>query len=311
MVAVGGGIALLMVTYRTLEVRRASWAAAAVVVGAIIALVFGAGAVVFPRDAVASTAPAISLSIQEPTISANGRRLHVQIAAVGGDSMARITFDPDSATIHFRDGSIAHGRNYGAVALVRAGNPALGPNVKLLESTTDPVRAGINFGIADGGSPDRVVDNVEITGRVWMSDAEQVVSLPLRAGERSAHNGIRARISKPEFSPGWTTFDIQTAEIATASSQRAIYSSALNVVVINDQHREAIVAHSSQTGGSTEWAVLPGAPISLSVASYTAMTRDSSGEIAPRDSSWYKAARVSIIRWKPVATYRTRLSVSR
>jgi hypothetical protein len=157
------------------------------------------------------------------------------------------------------------------------------------------------------------LDSAELVGRIELAVPVKVGTLPLRVGSRITDDGTRIIEVPNEHST--EAGSVSLSSFAVASSRRVSASRfdqpiGYALSLINEQRHEAMRLSSRNSSNGPDWVVLPGIPVSTQIGRFVpAMPPDRADSAAQRDDSWFSAAKLSIVRWQLLGSYRVDVRV--
>ena len=306
------GVALLVGVYRTHRSGARVWAAAiAVVALALTAVVIGYPLLIYPYWTM-NPQPRLSIQVAAQDQIAKWEQLQLTVGVDNLPDTLGVGFATDTAILHLRDGkAIRIEHPAPSLTLFTPGLPIrpavrwLGSEPRLWRSN----RIGISLTDRDARTIDRDLVSVELVGAVVFVQPRLAGELPLRVGASVTHDGMRARIGAVDFTSDDPTIDLETS---SAKRERVPYFPGQGYPSVMDSPRywlvntvrgEAVPLYSRSSSGSSDWLLLPGAPVQESALRLHA--KNGPGSAVP-DQEWLRDAKLLIVDWVPVASYAIR-----
>ena len=253
----------------------------------------------------------------------------------------------DSASVRLSDGSRVRSRpHYGVLPLER-GRGALPPNVRQYGDAGDSLGSpGINllFDVDAARLTDAAMDDLELWGTVLVSDVVPLMSSRVGAGERTASvGGFRVEVvdgpamslpvgpapKNAVFEPNTRTISVSVASILDPRGRAERRD--IGLALINEARNEGVVV-TAQGYTISDWVVLPGARIMTSLIQFNGRSSQAQdgqqitqtfpvvGPVSetplPRrqglfpGNSWYKDAKIIVVKWIPQGSYPLHLRTS-
>jgi hypothetical protein len=313
---VAGAVTLLVRLFTVRSTRRVLWVATAVVV----AMLTVTALMDFPSQPAAPPAgvarPVIHAVLGPSTHGRAPGRFELRLSAEQLDSSARTILFADSVVLHPRGGGAVR---VGMVANEAALNvPPLPTNSQLhwVGGADEPFRSSalmFDLSVDQQRAIAPGLDSAELVGRIELAVPVKVGTLPLRVGSRITDDGTRIIEVPNEHST--EAGSVSLSSFAVASSRRVSASRfdqpiGYALSLINEQRHEAMRLSSRNSSNGPDWVVLPGIPVSTQIGRFVpAMPPDRADSAAQRDDSWFSAAKLSIVRWQLLGSYRVDVRV--
>lgn len=333
-VALLGGLALLIWLYRRRDVSRVAWIGAVIVVGACVDLLLDIGASQpdVHVSKIAGNAPPIVFD--QATISprpSGPPALRLQFALPTPEAMRRVGLTVREVDVRLRDGSVVHAQPNREpmtfdtpASLLPAGVQPFGS-----QSRARTIGTTVGFFEEDRARLDRVgIASVDVKATVDISQAEQIATGTFGESTSKTVAGTRVEIVRDPASR--FTIEVLTASVENA---RGIMNPSTSVVLVNQQQREGLVLDSQRYAVTSSWMVLPGAPLwNDRVTFNTLRPRESNtsfravSTIGPIGDplavetnvaastdrfpglAWYDGAKIAVFQWTPRTSQEIRLS---
>jgi hypothetical protein len=238
----------------------------------------------------------------------------------------RISASPDSVRLAFKPGSVVIRLNTGdtlgqgpafPATVVAGALPWIGHAVRWIN--VDP--ATLEWPSAFTFNPyswrsDSIarlgVKSFTVGGTVTVSHARLVASLPLREGAHVVKDGFRVRMyGTPNHSVSDAQVYVQLSSVPRPGTipqpeQHLQDQGNLQFALVNDSRNEAMLVDAANVAsGGAGAAILPQIGLTTAFNMYSTTTAFSPKGRVPTDDNWYKNARLVVVEWVVVGSYRT------
>ncbi|MEO7996912.1 MAG: hypothetical protein ABI852_05680 [Gemmatimonadaceae bacterium] len=318
---VGSGLWFVIKLYRTHERQRQTW-----IVGTTIAavLMFSAFMTPDPKPIVptVNSAAAIQIEPTNPSEWVSGIHLPMKVRATPVADSVRLSFHPDTVSVRLNNNFTLQPdtRSY-SVTVAGGALPWLGREVRWINVDSTLLEWPSTF-TAEPSPWDRDsiakhgARSIRVSGVMTVSRSRVVASLPLHEnsdfvsdGRRVALYGSGDAISIDPASSAQVYIQLSAVERPSMIPQPENHLSErgnLQFALVNERRGEAMFIDAMGSASeSTGAAVLPQVSIATSFVGFSTITSYSPRGRVPRDSAWYKDARLVVIEWIVVGNYRT------
>lgn len=314
--SVGSGLWFVTRLYLTRERRRSMWI---VGVGIVAILMFAAFNVPQPQSDVPTLNSGAQIKIAPTNLGewAIGIGLPIKLRITDSADSVRLDFRPDSVFLKLTSGTTLAEGSILPATVVAGALPWIGNAVRWINIDPATLEWPSTFtfnpyyphrdSIAKLG-----VASFAVGGTVTVSRARLVASLPLREGAYVVKDGFRVRMyGTPNHSVSAAQVYVQLSSVPrpgtiTQPEQHLQEQGNLQFALVNDSRNEAMLidAASTASGGSGA-AILPQIGLTTAFNMYSTTTAFSPKGRVPTDDNWYKNARLVVVEWVVVGSYRT------
>ena len=313
---IGVALATLAYCYRRRDPRQPLLLRAVAALG-----LFGALTLVISSPGPATATPSVAavnapLELTDSGATVQGGYLVLHLYGKHPDEKRSIRFLCDTTIVHLRDGStVSLVPRFGPVNLHNAAIP-VADSIRYRIEARGAEFSGVAYQLDDtersalaGG-----MTSIEVAGRINEYSPSLSASLPLRVGTTVTENGTRFGIAGVGYTTDSLTVNLVRSSVLPPQSFSAAGNTAAsffgggpespNFVLVNTARHETIPLQNHSTSSSSSWVVLPGAPLQQSSLQLIPMTNPRSHETIKPDANWVRDARLVLIDWKSVASYR-------
>jgi hypothetical protein len=345
--------ALLIWLYRRRDVTRVAWLGGVIAVGAALIAIatIDSPAVestptAMPRAVDIRVAPTGPVQFAPGNVSEGRMRLPIRIVVAAAPPRAQLNLRVDSAVVRLRDGSRLKARPFYGFLAVDNGRGALPPDVRLYGSDAGPqifAKTNLTFDADSAKIASVGIADLQVWTRVFVAEAVPLTTTRVGAARhRVTTNGIRLEVADtPDIPPAriprnsavrptGLTISVVASRIRDVRAPNDIRN--VGVAVINESRREGIVVGADSYSSSSNWMVLPGAPMNTSVIRLHTAAPDIGGSqrvaasipgVGPvmenasafrinpiPDADWYRDAKLVVVQWVPRGNYPLRLTTT-
>lgn len=308
-------LATLAYSYRRRDPRQPLllWGLAALGLFSAFTLVISSPRAVTAAPSVAARNAPLELTDSGATVQ--GGLLVLHLYGEHPDERRSIRFLCDTTIVHLRDGStVPLVPRFGSVALHNAAIPVTN-SISYRVEGRDATFGGVAYQLDDAerSALTRGIASIEIAGRINEYSPTLSASLPLRAGATVTETGTRFGIAGVGYADSLTIELLlssvlpQESFFVAGNAGGGFFGGGLegpNFVLVNTGRLEIIPLQNHSTSSSSSWVVLPGAPLQQSSLQLIPVTNPRNHAMVKPDSNWVRNARLVLIDWRSVASYR-------
>lgn len=259
----------------------------------------------------AATAPRAVLSLERQRNSEARDRfgLTLQLVVRPGEPGFRHTLLGPIASIAFRDGTSLRVAMTTASLDVSSGQGAMLPRSRGFQWLEDrPVavqRVALNA-VLSSEQLRRIREgavSIVVEGRMVVSEAVPLATMPLREGAELNRNGLRVRISGWRHDDGDPALSLHSRRVVGGEDGLPAlnWSQQLNYALVNPGRREALGLDRLQSGSSLDGMVLPASTLLRETGQY------GRGIAVQLDEEWLRGAELMIVGEREIGSYAVRL----